>query len=164
VTGIGSEWSKFSEASILDGKATTSGMLKLSAFKAMCSRPYWHRLWIIQEIIFAEEIILQCGDDLISWNTLCLFFRLVMKRSKRNFWIDKVLEERESRESILLSIENSIPVRLFRRREDRLSRRFGGQARHLSWVELRLEYEESLCEDLRDKFFGLYSFAAYCCK
>jgi hypothetical protein len=42
---------------------------------AICSRPYWSRLWIVQELLMASEIIVKCGNDEFTWNNFALFFR-----------------------------------------------------------------------------------------
>ena len=33
-------------------------------------RPYWKRLWILQELILAKEIIVHCGDSALRWQGL----------------------------------------------------------------------------------------------
>jgi hypothetical protein len=34
-------------------------------------RPYWHRLWIVQEISFAsDDPIVGCGDKWLSWSRI----------------------------------------------------------------------------------------------
>jgi hypothetical protein len=192
--GTDSEWTKFSENSILDGDATAAGNTKLSAIEMMFSREYWHRLWIVQEIILAEDIILQCGEDLICWENVGLFFRLIRKRFKpgpgttdlrvQEVWYgerprtssldDKGWAKRfeachatsdldYEREAILHSIQKSVPARLFRHREDR-DRKFRNLESPHSLVELCTEYGKSLCQDSRDKIFGIRSFAAGCCR
>jgi hypothetical protein len=32
-------------------------------------RPYWHRLWVIQEIVVAAKLEVMCGDSFIPWRT-----------------------------------------------------------------------------------------------
>ena len=37
----------------------------------LLKRPYWNRIWIVQELLLAQnEILLLCGDRLISWSVL----------------------------------------------------------------------------------------------
>lgn len=35
--------------------------IEVEAIKALCERPYWHRVWIIQEFVLAKIILLLCG-------------------------------------------------------------------------------------------------------
>ena len=34
-------------------------------------RPWFHRLWIVPEILMAQELALVCGDKAVSWNGFC---------------------------------------------------------------------------------------------
>ncbi|KAL2063634.1 hypothetical protein VTL71DRAFT_5439 [Oculimacula yallundae] len=40
------------------------------AFRALCSRPYWRRVWIIQEVFTASHILVLCGSRRVSWEAL----------------------------------------------------------------------------------------------
>lgn len=37
----------------------------------LADMPYWRRLWIIQEVSLAAEIMIYCSDMIVSWETLC---------------------------------------------------------------------------------------------
>jgi hypothetical protein len=41
--------------------------LKMNAFFA---RPYWRRMWIIQEVAVARSVAIFCGDELLKWDDL----------------------------------------------------------------------------------------------
>jgi Heterokaryon incompatibility protein (HET) len=36
----------------------------------LAQRPYWKRLWIIQEVVLARKITVHCGDRQLSWESL----------------------------------------------------------------------------------------------
>jgi hypothetical protein len=38
------------------------------ALQKLCARDYWTRLWIIQEVLLAQELILFCGDRSLTWD------------------------------------------------------------------------------------------------
>ncbi len=40
------------------------------AFFRLISRPWWRRAWIVQEISFAKELHVQCGNRLVSWTQM----------------------------------------------------------------------------------------------
>jgi hypothetical protein len=35
---------------------------------SLCWRPYWRRLWVIQEIVLGHNITVMCGKELIPWD------------------------------------------------------------------------------------------------
>jgi hypothetical protein len=37
---------------------------------SLLNRPYWKRIWIIQEVLLAQHIIIICGERSITWETL----------------------------------------------------------------------------------------------
>jgi len=42
------------------------------ALNRLMARPYWYRLWIIQEIVMgASTMVLRCGTSSIDWNSFC---------------------------------------------------------------------------------------------
>jgi len=40
----------------------------IDAVKGLLDRPYWSRLWIVQEVVLAREASIACGDEIIAWN------------------------------------------------------------------------------------------------
>jgi hypothetical protein len=40
-------------------------------------RPYWNRIWVIQEIVVATKLEIMCGDQCISWPTFAAFWDLL---------------------------------------------------------------------------------------
>jgi hypothetical protein len=56
------------------------------ALHELMNRPYWTRLWIIQEIVLGSSgVIIRCGDSLIDWKTFCSGIRVLSK----HLWIAK---------------------------------------------------------------------------
>jgi Heterokaryon incompatibility protein (HET) len=114
----------------------------------LCQRPYWSRLWIIQEVFFAAKIILYCCDSSCDWENFEKICSFVDYSKTTEFTaifpvVDQIIE--------------SIPYRLNRQREQGVS-----QTRPL--FELLITYQEAMCVDSRDKVFGLHSLAARCCQ
>ena len=51
---------------------------KLKAVKDLLSRPWFCRMWVVQELFVSEEIIVVCGTSYITWETLsCALAALV---------------------------------------------------------------------------------------
>ncbi|KIW00848.1 uncharacterized protein PV09_07608 [Verruconis gallopava] len=43
---------------------------------AMFERPYWTRIWTVQEFLRAGELLIMCGNHAIFWVELAIFYRL----------------------------------------------------------------------------------------
>jgi hypothetical protein len=39
-------------------------------FKELMDRPYWSRAWIVQEMMFARSLFIQCGSEVVPYSTL----------------------------------------------------------------------------------------------
>lgn len=51
-------------------EATVIDIEALMTLGEIFSRPYWRRVWVVQEIICAKDIIVHCGPYSISWSDL----------------------------------------------------------------------------------------------
>jgi hypothetical protein len=49
------------------------------AVLALYNRPYWTRMWIVQEILLAKDIIIYCGPKIMSWQHVQNFFNDIVK-------------------------------------------------------------------------------------
>jgi hypothetical protein len=47
------------------------------ALVGLCSRPYWHRLWVLQELKLANQKDLMCGSKVIPWQHFETFLHLI---------------------------------------------------------------------------------------
>jgi hypothetical protein len=65
------------------------------AVLALCNRPYWTRMWIVQEILLAKDITIYCGPKAMSWQHFQNFFNDIVKLPavwKQHFPITPVLK------------------------------------------------------------------------
>ena len=53
---------------------TTKDMLKIlhTWARFLYNREYWHRLWIVQEVVTAKDLVICCGSDSQRWDDLLL--------------------------------------------------------------------------------------------
>ncbi|KAB2101906.1 hypothetical protein AG0111_0g9552 [Alternaria gaisen] len=51
---------------ISEGRAVTED----DAFEMLMKRPYWSRAWIVQEMMSAQSLVIQCGSDAVLYSTL----------------------------------------------------------------------------------------------
>jgi hypothetical protein len=74
---------------------------------------YWARVWVIQEVILAKQVIVQCGDSVLAWDRFC---RLVYASARRSFFparsthLDKFKDLNKIRETQLSTGDKSQPA------------------------------------------------------
>lgn len=112
-----------------------------------CKLPYWSRLWIMQEVVLAGEIILYLGPDELDWDS----FATVIKRQ---ITFDG------------LSIKDSTPANLV---QQRMIHKLTEQKGLLNFTsssipELSHRFAGAACRDTRDHIFGLMALANGCCQ
>lgn len=112
---------------------------KIQALLRLCHRPYWRRMWIIQEIVLAQKALLCCGSDHASWNDFNNFRVLWDKRIAKGFATRYLADPRPSLAFDL----------------DRLR----SQSRKPTFEVLLRTFQTSLCLDVRDKVYSLAGLA-----
>jgi len=106
-----------------------------SQAQALFQRPYWGRLWILQEILMAQNILVLCGNKSFSWKKLESLF--IPRMSDAGVWTYPVRI-------------HDIALSLIKEKAS-----FEGADQRLSYV---LEtFARLRCEDIRDKVYGLLS-------
>jgi hypothetical protein len=103
----------------------------------MFSRPYWTRLWILQELILAKQIIFMCGEDGLEWETLehLPFASMDVKGT--------------------LSMHLPAQVHLHRSEWSRHGNRGRGMDKLFHLNTLIESFKRQQCSDARNKVFGL---------
>jgi hypothetical protein len=48
---------------------------RLTEVRMLCQRDYWHRTWIIQEVLLANELEIICGGYSVSWRAFAALAR-----------------------------------------------------------------------------------------
>lgn len=109
----------------------------VEAIESVLKRSYWTRVWIIQEVMMAKEIDLQCGNVILSWEKFA-----------------------ECCNSIALVLLVGTPQRLVSERASRLDNE--EQLLKQTLESLISRYRKSQCSDPRDRIFALISLAADC--
>lgn len=138
-------WQTFQEPGILLGDGFRETPLS-RALLDICSRAYWERAWILQEIMLSGHKVLHCGPYSTSWSIFCATLNSVP-----HSLAGTVL--RESREKPVYRLseipDSQIPASAGWRKE--------------STLEVLLEnYGNAACLDLRDRVYALLSLAKDC--
>jgi len=99
------------------------------------ARPYWTRLWIIQEIATASRVILTCGDRVVEWERM-------------EYLLEQLALEPGSAYAEIHLIPNLHQIRM-----DRMS------SRPITLLDCLARSQASQSTDPRDKVFGLLGLA-----
>jgi hypothetical protein len=105
------------------------------AFKSFLSRPYWQRLWVMQECLLAREVQICCGRDTVPLEKL----HKLGESLRQKFISSSRCEQWDD-------IEPFFPVHLFKNPGNSVIFKSP-----LSEVAILMELE---CQDVRDKIFG----------
>ncbi|PVH75711.1 HET-domain-containing protein [Cadophora sp. DSE1049] len=109
------------------------------ALRKLFERPYWKRVWIIQEIFLSHPTTLLCGNEICKWDDICSLITLVTTQGVR-------LHTHEGRIAV---VDRLLPPRLLveifhRRRQDK--------ANFLDYLLLSRQRSTS---DARDHVYGV---------
>jgi hypothetical protein len=72
----------FLDSSWSGGDLPEYDICDLRAFGYLWSKPYWRRVWIVQEILMAKRIILRCGNFKFEWHWFVQFYAKIHKEDK----------------------------------------------------------------------------------
>jgi hypothetical protein len=123
----------------------------ISAISSFCTREYWTRLWIIQELIIPSNITLQCGEFTCNWSQFAFLLEsayIVMQQAKSVWKMDPEFSP----------FTKSVPKIIVR------ERKLHGSNLRRPLVDLCIDFGSSECADRRDKVFGLQAFTLPCCR
>ena len=113
------------------------------ALLAFCNRPYWRRVWIIQEILSATSLELLCGTKKLAWS----YFGAALSS------LETTYPNRTSNSRV----KRSTPPRYIHR--EWTSLRVPGQSTSLTKLIDLYSSCQSECEDIRDRIYGPISIA-----
>ncbi|KAH8594817.1 heterokaryon incompatibility protein-domain-containing protein [Bisporella sp. PMI_857] len=109
----------------------------LNGVAALLGRSYWHRVWIIQEILLSSEKSLHIGPLVLSWDTLINVCEILQKIS---WWCSPM--------RYVAGTVICCNLKVYRETG-------------MHWL---LEYTDAECQDSRDRIFGIRSMMRNCCQ
>lgn len=117
--------------------------IDLLSLEGICRLPYWRRLWIVQEVLLAKELVLCFGDNAKTTRPWNLFTKLRDSLERMpSFW-----QFSPAVNASIKEIRHAFPLRLDKLRKD------NGQ--YWSLHNLVDITRNSLCHDPKDKVYGL---------
>jgi hypothetical protein len=63
------------------------GRVRVCAERFVQGRPYWSRLWVLQELTLAVEVFIMCGSELLLWSSLACFLKTLNYFPRDNYKI-----------------------------------------------------------------------------
>ncbi|KAI0854642.1 heterokaryon incompatibility protein-domain-containing protein [Xylaria cubensis] len=117
-----------------------------NALYALCERPYWRRMWIIQELLHAKDITVWCGSFHFSWENLETLY-LKLKTVEESNWF-------AHHKYHMMVMQSSAAVMVWQR----------AHWRHPNTPVPRLQtlieiFRDWQCTEIRDKVFALSGMA-----
>ncbi|KAH7213726.1 heterokaryon incompatibility protein-domain-containing protein [Fusarium oxysporum] len=117
--------------------------INLLSLEGICRLPYWRRLWIVQEVLLAKELVLCFGDNAKTTRSWDLFTRTRDSLERMpSFW-----QFSPAINASIKEIRHAFPLRLDKLRKD--------NGRYWSLHNLVDITRNSLCHDPKDKVYGL---------
>jgi hypothetical protein len=109
----------------------------------LCARPYWRRVWMVQEICLAQRLFVKCGANQIPWQ-----FISELRTSRKHIWPQYLSPgERVFMRSVLARIDHHREMR----KNDGC----------VLWSLLE-DFQDSLCRDVHDRVCGSLEMANDC--
>ncbi|PWY71306.1 hypothetical protein BO83DRAFT_362685 [Aspergillus eucalypticola CBS 122712] len=127
---------------------------QIDALDTIYQRSYWTRLWIIQELFLARNIILFCGSKSTAWSA----FKQLPRWNKREFALGGFT-------GVDMVLESTPAGHHARDILDELDKRDQGRSTftRIGLVDLILKFGLAQCSDVRDHVYGLLGLATASC-
>lgn len=119
-----------------------------TAIEELFARDYWWRLWPVQEIVLARQIVIQCGRESIKWDSL-LFW-------SHNTNSIRAASGDDSGGNKYFPIQRYEVDHLVQERADRAK-----QSRKAGLLSMMYTHAHKKCEDPRDRVYAMLSMTGY---
>lgn len=117
-----------------------------NAMLRLIARPYWRRMWIVQELLLARRVLIYCGDESFQWEDI--HQTLVYHRERGGLLEEEKLmndyREQSSGWRLVLGRQSFLVERRSNKR---------GDSQKLD--NLVAEWGDQECQDVRDKVYSL---------
>ena len=134
------------------------------ALQELMDRPYWSRVWIIQEIIMGSSAVaIRCGNSSIDWTSFCAGIGVLQE----HLWLVKdglLAREVAEQKSGADPRWTTVSLHLVYQDLSVLSEREENEQEHLSFGRILDIANSAHCRDLRDKVLrpSWHNGSAYC--
>ncbi|KAI1075424.1 heterokaryon incompatibility protein-domain-containing protein [Whalleya microplaca] len=122
----------------MDNAAVSLSDDDLRPLVKLMERPWFRRLWVLQEAALAREVLLYCGKRRIRWDT---FSALITQLKRKGVVLDRFTPK------ATIGVDSVLEIDEIRR------------GSHQNLLSVLLATASAECTDLRDKIFGVLSLA-----
>ncbi|KAM3071625.1 hypothetical protein ACMFMG_009498 [Clarireedia jacksonii] len=126
----------------------------------LLSRPWWTRVWIVQEFILARNVQIQCGTRTMSWEQFCVLVNGSVNRSffpKHLVFYDEFQSLRRARELRTSSVSNA---KVNKTRDSKSGDPTDNQLHHATdLLSLIYNFRSRRATEPRDKVFAFLGLA-----
>lgn len=117
----------------------------------LCSRTYWSRLWIVQEVILASSIVIKCGEAELTWSLAVNFVTNYSAGYIPHLRVSRLDQGRPTM---------TVSDKIWKHR--RLRSSLGYEAPTL--FDMVQFFENAKCADLRDRVYAVIGLSQTCCQ
>jgi hypothetical protein len=128
-----------------DPRGAQQFVTELDAVQGILTRPWWSRVWIIQEVALAKQVTVFCGDAILDWAILDIGMTACLDRP----WMEDFLSIAAMRHA----------TSLFEARRAALFGHGGAISLQDSLFNLLDRFRWSMATNPRDKVYGLLGLA-----
>ena len=141
--------------------AISEEMLSASQFLGLCSllgRPWWTRVWTVQEAILPEHLTFVCGqrkvDAALFFDFSCNFARHMSSCCGRFF----LLQNQSTLRDLRYQIDSLYTMHYFRHRKDLFETESSLSGTNPNFRQQMSYYRSRSCKEPKDKIYGFLSF------
>ncbi|KAH7336533.1 heterokaryon incompatibility protein-domain-containing protein [Rhexocercosporidium sp. MPI-PUGE-AT-0058] len=113
----------------------------------ICTRPYWRRAWIVQELVISNDACITCGPDTMCWDVFSAATNFAVNFSPRLGYQSFDQSDKTIPRS---SFDYTLRLDLLRRQY---------RPREVELTYLLHQFSSAKCEDPRDKIYALLGLA-----
>lgn len=134
--------------SFLQGIAATPGSQLRSVWYLFRRRPYWRRVWVIQEAVLARRATVWCGRDSVAWDVL----QMALKAFQLTVSLPRAEATTTAALSIIADVNQDISHLRFCAEQFYASGEQGMGLMETLWWTLKADIQAT---DPRDRMYGL---------
>lgn len=133
----------------------------LSAISSLCYRRYWSRVWIVQEIVLARDVLLLCGSSSLPLASFQKALSAIASLNRASVY-DPVKGGRTLVENQIL--QSPAAWRNYQRQlRLEMTANPSDQSEEILY-DLLWNNQDTRCTESRDKIYGLHGLAKECCR
>jgi hypothetical protein len=132
---------------------------RLDAMHALCHRPYWSRIWIIQEVTLAKEIYIYSGCRKVRWDILKKHLLALNHEARlRKRGTDEYSSDEDSGDesSVAKTVKDICTSHCYKILENGMA----GDEKKRPLAILIQDYGQNSCREPMDKVYGVLSLAS----